>query len=170
MLEAAVGFEEGFGWGFDFEREAVAGDGGEGAGGVGFGGEERSGEAVEPVGWEEDVVVGGDDDAAAGGGDAVVAGLGEAGDGLLQPVDGGIAGDEGGGEGGLRVVVDYDDLEGVWGVLEEQGVEAAGEGVGAVKGREDDGDRWRLIVFRRSVHDSFPVPGMAKYSFCYAVG
>jgi hypothetical protein len=25
-------------------------------------------------------------------------------------------------------------------------------------------------VFRRSVHDSFPVPGMAKYSFCYAVG
>lgn len=118
MAEAAVGLEEGFGGGGDLQREGVAGDGGEGVGGVGVVGEEGGGEEGEPAGWEEDVVVGGDEDAAAGGGDAAVAGVGEAGEGLLEPADvwiegGGIEGDEGGGEGGLRMVINDEDFEGV---------------------------------------------------------
>ncbi len=46
--------------------------------------------------------------------------------------------------------------------MEEEGIEAAGEGVGAVEGRDDDGDRGSLIVFRWSVQDSS--------SLVYAVG
>ena len=141
-------------------------DGADALGGIG---EERDGHLREPVGLDEDIVVTENDDFAASLGDGAIAGVVEALPGFEQVARGGMSGGKLGDNGARvvgRVVVEDEDLEVIAGkLLRDEAGEGLAQEVGAIVGRNRDGD---FEGGGSGAHGAHGIHGMHKAEFLFS--